>query len=61
LLDYTIEKAKEYHYPYLKLCTDPEEAPEAQQLYKKFGFLFDKVDIDSDSGEEVTILKKNLS
>lgn len=60
LLDYTVEKAKEYKYLYLKLYTDPEESPEAQQLYKKFDFLFKKTDVDSATGKNVTILEKKL-
>lgn len=60
LLSYSVKKSKEYKYPYLKLYTDPEESPEAQQLYKKFDFLFEKTDIDTSTGKEVTILKKKL-
>ncbi len=60
LLSFTVQKAKEYKYPYLKLYTDLEESPEAQQLYKKFDFLFEKTNIDPSTGKEVTILRKYL-
>lgn len=60
LLSFTVKKAQEYNYQYLKLYTDPEESPEAQNLYKKFEFLFEKTDLDPSTGKEVTILKKTL-
>ncbi|HRH24794.1 MAG TPA: GNAT family N-acetyltransferase [Candidatus Paceibacterota bacterium] len=60
LLNFTIQKAKGYNYRFLKLYTDPEESPEAKNLYKKLGFLLEKTDLDPSTGKEVTILKKTL-
>ncbi|MCC7436492.1 GNAT family N-acetyltransferase [Candidatus Nomurabacteria bacterium] len=61
LLSFTIEKAKEYGYKYLKLYTDPDESPEAKELYKKFGFEFEKIaDNPGDQFKNVTFLKKIL-
>lgn len=61
LLTYTIEKAKEHRYKYLKLYTDVNESPEAQQLYKKFGFEFEKTSDDhTDASTQIIFLKKVL-
>lgn len=61
LLKYSIDKAKEYGYSYLELYTDPNELPEAQRLYKKVGFEFDRIGMDpADNNIKVTYLKKTL-
>lgn len=61
LLHYSIDKAREYGYSYLELYTDTDESVEAQKLYKKFGFEFEKEDTDpADANRRVTYLKKKL-
>ncbi len=60
LLEFTIEKAREYKYKELRLYTDPDESPEALSLYKKYDFVFLKKDIDAGTKQEIIVLSKIL-
>lgn len=61
LLEYSIERARMFGYKYLVLYTNPEESQEAQRLYNKFGFLFEKTGANpGNKDEQVIYLKKKL-